>query len=139
MPNIKVWCLLIDHEHKPTFGEPFPVDLNHDDTIHQLKIKIRWGPNSDDLHGTANRIEIWKCKSLKLSAKDSFDQTKEQLGDNGFSGDWNSHFQHFGVAQRVMELQLEDELLLAIGPRKGARYLFLCSMFLTELPMSNIA
>lgn len=63
MEDVEIWCLLIDHDHKSTFGEPFPVSISHGDTIHKLKIKIWGAPNSPDLVVTTNSIEIWKCKS----------------------------------------------------------------------------
>ncbi|KAH9173925.1 hypothetical protein EDB89DRAFT_2068158 [Lactarius sanguifluus] len=64
-----------------------------------------------------NSIQIWKCKSLKLSAKDSFGQTTKQVSDLRFSDEEGSHVQHLGAAQRMMELQLEDnEILLALVP-----------------------
>ncbi len=125
----------------PTFGEPFPEKLHHDDTIHQLKIKIRIGWNKTNLaHLIPNEIEIWRCKTSKLSANDSFDRTKKTLSRLEFD-DEDGDVQHLGVAQRVTELKLQDdELLLALVPRKGTRYLFLYSMFLTELPiMTHIA
>lgn len=88
-----------------------------------------------NLQVTTNRIEIWKCKNLKLSAKDSFGLTKKQLRKFKFSDDESSDVQHLGVAQRVRELQLEDnELLLALVPQDGMQYLSACSGFLTELP-----
>jgi len=117
MADIRVWCLVIDRRYNPTFGEPFPVSIRHDDTIHDLKIKISKAPHRPDFIVDTNSIEIWKCKSLKLSAKDSFGQMKKQLGNLAFSDGEDSHVQHLGAAQRVMELQLEDnEILLAVVP-----------------------
>ncbi|KAI9438121.1 hypothetical protein H4582DRAFT_2057605 [Lactarius indigo] len=104
MPDVQVWCLFIGRNYKgglkPTFGEPFPEILYHDDTIHQLKTKITLG-------------------AFKLSANNSFAGTKMTLSDLSFNDEY-SDFQNIGVAQRVMDLELEDgELLLALVPQKG--------------------
>jgi hypothetical protein len=134
----KVWCLLIDQNHRATFGEPFPVTIGVYETIHDLKIKI-CKPNPPDsrpvLQVSTNQIEIWKCKTLNLSTKVSFSQTKQQLRSFKFSEDENSDVQHMGVSLRMNELALkDDELLLALVPQIGARHLFLFSTLLTELP-----
>jgi len=116
----QVWCLLIDHNYKPTLEEPFPVSLLPVDTIHVLKFTIfeeHMERRSHPAVPYANSLGIWKCKNPKLSAKDPFSQTKEQLDEIRFSGDWKGRVQHLGVAQRVKELELEgDELLLVVMP-----------------------
>jgi hypothetical protein len=64
--NIQIWCLLIDHDYKttPGLGEPFPVSIRRDGTIHELKIVIYKGrPPAHYPGALANSIEIWKCKS----------------------------------------------------------------------------
>ena len=139
MAKNKVWCLLLDHDHMSTFGEPFPVTIDNDDTIHQVKTMIKvWWIKLPDV--TPNHIEIWKCKTSKLSANDSFSLTKRKIGNFKFDDDENSDVEHLGAARRVMEIGLEDcELLLALIPRTGTRCLFLCSVFLTKLPMYHIA
>ena len=113
MADFKVWCLLIDPDHKPSFGEPFPVPTRLVDKVHELKIKIRNERNSNlyPICTFPNRIEIWKCASPKLSAKDSFYQTKEILDEINFSGNWKGHVQHLGPAQKAKELELEDNSL----------------------------
>ena len=139
MAETEVWCLLIDHNHKPTFGEPFPLFIRPDGRIHELKIKIRSIPSAyearPNLQVSTNRIEIWRCKNMKLSAKDSFGLTKKKLRKFKFSEDESSDVQHLGVAQRIKELQLgDDELLLALVPHDGMRQPLICFVFLTELP-----
>jgi hypothetical protein len=119
MAHNKAWCLLIDHDHKPTFGEPFYVPIKYDDTIHDLKVKLKlvWDKIP---HITPNEVEIWRCKTLRLSATDSFSRTKKQLGDVKFDGDENSDAEHLGVAWMVMGLGLQQgEILLALVPRNG--------------------
>ncbi|KAH9032111.1 hypothetical protein EDB84DRAFT_1676627 [Lactarius hengduanensis] len=117
----KVWCLLIDHELKPTFGEPLSEWSELNDTIHDLKIKIKKGASYGDLvHITANRMQIWKCKSLKLSANDPFRRTRKLLKNIKFSYDENSNVQHLAPAQVVMDLgPADDELLLVLVPDIG--------------------
>ena len=135
MANIKVWCLLIDHDLKPTFGEPFPVAIRSADEVHDLKTKIR--QVCDKIYHLApNEVEIWKCKSIKLSAIDSFGLTKKQLNNFKFSDDENSDVDHLGAAREMIGLGLQyGELLLAVVPRRaGTRCSFLCSTFLAELP-----
>jgi len=116
----KVWCLLIDHELKPSFGEPLFEWLGPDGTIHDLKMEIRRGASSDDLFPIiANRLQIWKCKSLKLSANDPFRRTKKLLNKLKFSYDENSDVQHLAPAQIVKDLGLEgDEVLLVVVPNR---------------------
>jgi hypothetical protein len=140
---IVVWCLLIDHSHRATFGEPFPVFIRDDQTTHDLKIKICMKPEPPEsrpiLHVSTNQIEIWKCKTLDLSTKVSFGQTRKQLRSFKFSDDESSDVQHIGVSQKMRELALKDgELLLALVPQNGTRYLFLCSTRLTELPWRKL-
>ncbi|KAH9026590.1 hypothetical protein EDB85DRAFT_2149032 [Lactarius pseudohatsudake] len=115
--DIQVWCLAIDDHYNPIFGEPFPVSVRQDDTIHDLKIKILDTPHSPDFIVYTNTIQIWKCKSLKLSAKDSFGQTTKQVSDLRFSDEEDSPVEYLGAARRMMELQLQDsEILLALIP-----------------------
>ena len=137
-PPTEVWCLLIDRNHRATFGEPFPVYIRGDQTTHDLKIRISTQPGSPetrvDLPVSTNQIEIWKCKSLKLSSRDSFGRTKQQLRSFKFSEDDNSDAQHIGVSQKMRELALQDnELLLVLVPSIGTCYLFLCTTLVTEL------
>lgn len=141
-PPIEVWCLLIDSDHNPTFGEPFPVLIRGDQTTHDLKIKICSRPNSPesrpDLQVSPNQIEIWKGKTLKLSAKDSFSRAKQLLRNVHFFDSENSVVQHVGVAQRIGGLALKDgELLLALVPQVGTLHQFLCSILLTKLTWQN--
>jgi hypothetical protein len=123
--NFKVWCLLIDRDYKASFGEPFPVsDIRPDDTIYDLKNKIKSGLEYDELSGISpNKMEIWKCyggSAKKLCAYDSFGETKKALDSLKFSDERYSNgrirtasqVQHLGVAQSVAQLPLEpDELL----------------------------
>ncbi|KAH8986418.1 hypothetical protein EDB86DRAFT_2832709 [Lactarius hatsudake] len=81
-----VWCLVIDSDHKPTFGEPFPVVVDQNSTIHELKSSIvpRNHPTGSD---------------FKFSDDEPEDSDVQQLG----------------VAQKVKELSLnKDEILLAL-------------------------
>ncbi|KAH9037363.1 hypothetical protein EDB83DRAFT_2514240 [Lactarius deliciosus] len=125
MADIKIWCLVIDHDHHLTFGEPFPVTVRHDDTIHDLKIKIMETQHSPDLHRvvSTNSIEIWTCDSSKsssmLSAKNCVHQTGMQLYELDFSesDEEPRDVWHLGAAQKVIDLELEvDEILLALIP-----------------------
>lgn len=126
MATSKVWCLLIDHTHNPSFGEPFPVYIHRDDTVHELKLKVMiesFNLNRIELvRIPSNEIEIWRCKSLKLSAKDSFGRTKKQLSDFKFSDDEDSDVLHVGVAAQVISpilFRSLDELWLVVVPRIG--------------------
>ncbi|KAF8261044.1 hypothetical protein EI94DRAFT_1789661 [Lactarius quietus] len=120
---ITVWCLLLDNNFKPSFGEPFPVTIDYDGSIHGVKIMIsgtaeppRSRPHLDVF---ANKIEIWKCKRLKLYANAAFGQIKIHLATFRFSYDetQNRDAQHLGVAQKIRELELANyELLLARMP-----------------------
>ncbi|KAI9438120.1 hypothetical protein H4582DRAFT_2057604 [Lactarius indigo] len=125
MTDIKLWCLAIDHNHNPNFGEPFPVTVGRDDTIHDLKIKIMGTQHSPDLHRVVvtNSIEIWHCDSSKsdskLSAKEYFHQTERKIRELNFSesDDEPRDVWHLGAAQKVVDLELEDnEILLALVP-----------------------
>ncbi|KAH8984842.1 hypothetical protein EDB92DRAFT_1463746 [Lactarius akahatsu] len=127
--NLNVWCLLIDEDHEPIFGEPFPVSIRHDDTIHELKVKIQMMWDRHKLsHIPPNDPEIWKCKSLELSARDSFDLTKSQLDDLKFFFDEDSdvpaNVQHLGVAQRMTEFsnRRDDEIWLVVVPQNDADF-----------------
>ena len=132
-----VWCLLIDHDHKPTFGEPFPVSIRLVDTIHELKIRICAEQRSFTTQTVPNCMEIWKFKSSSLSAKESFDETEVKI--LRISSTWSNQVQHLGVALKVKELELRiNEILLAVIPRNGARCLFLCSTSFPELSTSPI-
>jgi hypothetical protein len=121
MSSNKVWCLLIDHDHKPAFGEPFPVSISPDDTVHDLKKKIKAG--YDKLPNISpNELEVWKGKGFprSLSAKYSFGLTKKSLGNFAFCEDGHgySDVQHLVVTQLLVELSLESgELLLVLVPR----------------------
>ncbi|KAH9026594.1 hypothetical protein EDB85DRAFT_2276364 [Lactarius pseudohatsudake] len=125
--NLNIWCLLIDEDHEPIFGEPFPVSIRHDDTIHEIKVKIQMMWNRHKLsHIPPNDLEIWRCKSLELSARDSFDLTKKQLDELKFFDDEDSdvtpNVQHLGVAQRMTEFSRDDEIWLVVVPQNDADF-----------------
>jgi hypothetical protein len=99
-------------------------DIRPDDTIYDLKNKIKSGLEYDELSGISpNKMEIWKCyggSAKKLCAYDSFGETKKALDSLKFSDERYSNgrirtasqVQHLGVAQSVAQLPLEpDELL----------------------------
>ena len=96
-PPIEVWCLFIDKDHNPTFGEPFPVLIRDDQTTHDLKTKIYETPHSPKsqphMKFSTNQIEIWKGKSLK-----TFSRTKELLHNVHFYDNESSAVQQVGVA-----------------------------------------
>ena len=124
--NLKVWCLLIDHNCKAVFGEPFAVSNIHpDDTIYDLKIKIKSGLKNDEelndeLSGLRpNKMEIWMCNPFtfpKLFAYNSFGQTKKVFDRLKFTDDrfLIGHVYHLGVAKSVAELPLESDELLFV-------------------------
>jgi hypothetical protein len=121
MPD--VWCLLIDRNHKPSFGEPINEHLYKDSyTIHDLKYRLKNGDNKSDFqHHTANRIEIWRCNAVKLSNKVSLTRLKELLSHVNFSDgseeERHHDVQHLGAGQTIGEIGLEDdELLLVVVP-----------------------
>ncbi|KAN0139386.1 hypothetical protein V8E53_002887 [Lactarius tabidus] len=130
MSSNKVWCLLIDHDHKPAFGEPFPVSISPDDTVHDLKKKIKAG--YDKLPNISpNELEVWKGKGFprSLSAKCSFGLTKKSLGNFAFCEDGHgySDVQHLVVTQLLVELSLESgELLLVLDRQRinGTSFVF---------------
>jgi len=101
------------------------LSMRSDHTVHDLKIRINEEVGSReewlrDLNVVANRIEIWRCKTLKLFAKDPFYLIKKPLRDFKFSNDEDSDAQRLGAAQKVAELELEDsEILLARVPQQG--------------------
>ena len=114
-----VWCLLIDRDHEPSFGEPIFEWAMHTDSIHQLKLKLKMGDNNGDFDSDspANRIEIWKCKTLKLSHKDTLTRLKGPLSKIKFSEDEDGDVQLLAAGQSMRELGLEaDELLLVVVP-----------------------
>jgi hypothetical protein len=144
-PPITVWCVLLDNNFKPSFGEPFPVTIGYDGTTHEVKIRISGPPEPPQsrphLNVVANKIEIWKCKSLKLSAKAAFGQIKMHLHNFHFSYDetQNHDAQHVGVAQMIRELELENyELLLARMPQSCMRCSFVYPLFHTEHTWQNL-
>ncbi|KAH9060286.1 hypothetical protein EDB87DRAFT_1728586, partial [Lactarius vividus] len=122
----KVWCLLIDHELKPTIGEPLSEWSESNGTIHDLEVTIKQGTGSRDLlRITANRMQIWKCKSLRLSANDPFRRTRKLLQNIKFSYDENNDVQHLAPAQIVKDLEpADDELLLVVVPDIGTLFLY---------------
>ena len=135
-----VWCLLIDHNCQPTFGEPFPVFIIVGETVHEIKTKIVDHRESrPDIKVSTNKIEIWKCKKFKLSAKDSFSLIKSQLCNLKFSDDEDSDVQHLGAAQRTTEFELEDrELLLVLVPKTVRDIYSLTPYHLLSFPGRNL-
>ncbi|KAH9173940.1 hypothetical protein EDB89DRAFT_2068174 [Lactarius sanguifluus] len=114
MATGNVWCLLIDEDHEPNFGEPFSVSIFRSDTIHELKVKILMTWNRHKLsHIPPNDLEIWKCKSLELSSTMST-----------VTRDVAANVQHLGVAQRMMEFSNlgDDEIWLVVVPQNDADF-----------------
>jgi len=118
-----IWCLLIDKEHKPSFGAPFNQYVTNDSsTIHDLKRNLKGGDNKNDFqYGPANRIDVWRCKSVKLSPKDSLTRLKSLLSDVNFSDDSEASseerpgdVQHLTAGQTFSEIGLEDDELLVV-------------------------
>jgi hypothetical protein len=131
MPLIQVWFLLIDHDHKPSFGDPISELAYDEETIHKLKLRLKEGNNKIDFcGGPANRIEIWKCTTLKLSHKDTLNRLKQLLSNITFSDGEDSDIQLLAAGQSVTEVGLKHgELLLAVVPKISMPLCFLCSRF----------
>ena len=111
-----IWCLLIDRDHKPTFGDPIPEWVSDTDSIHQLKLRLKQGNNKEDFYGPpANRIQIWRCKSPKLSPKVSLNHLKEIISNIKFSDGDDSDVQLLSAGQSVAELGLKDDELLLVA------------------------
>ena len=111
-----IWCVLIDHDHKPTFGDLISEWVSDGDSIHQLKLKLKKGNNEEDFYGPpANRIQIRRCKSPKLSLKVSLNHLKEILSNIKFSDGDDSDVQLLSAGQRYAELGLKDDELLLVA------------------------
>jgi hypothetical protein len=62
----RVWFLLIDHDHKPFFGDPIYEWVSDGDSIHRLKLRLKTGNNESDFYrAPANRIEILEVHNLE--------------------------------------------------------------------------
>ena len=118
MPYAYKWFLLIDHNYKPNFGDPFSEWVPENCSVHDLKMKLKDGDNKSDFsHCPANRLRIWKCKTLKLSHKDPLYRLNELLSNIRFSDGEDSDVQLLAAGQTMEELGLkDDELLLVVAP-----------------------
>ncbi|OCB85161.1 hypothetical protein A7U60_g7787 [Sanghuangporus baumii] len=65
---MEVWCLLIDHEKKAAFGDPFSVIVGPDARIQELKKKVKEERTNDLEHVDAARLTVWRCMNPKLLA-----------------------------------------------------------------------
>ncbi|SRR6266702_3880194 len=124
MTDNEIWCLINDHDHKPSFGDPFPEKVHRDDTIHDLKMKIKAGESSSDVaHVDSDKLEMWKCNSLKLTGKYPIGRIEKLLSNVKFSDDKNGEIQRLPTSARVIQLKLEDDgLLLVRVPQRSMQH-----------------
>jgi hypothetical protein len=128
-----VWYILVDFDNIP-FGDPLLVYLGHDESILQLKMRIKEGEYKDKLaHVNAANMEVWKCKSLTLRGV-RHDGIDNLVGRLKFSSDEDSDGQKLAHWDLVIDLRLQkNEPLVVRVQHKGVQRLFLRIMFPAEL------
>jgi hypothetical protein len=66
MAHIRLWYILIRSNNIP-LGEPFRINVGHNDDIQQLKTDMKDGMYKEDLARVKlAEMEVWRCKTLTL-------------------------------------------------------------------------
>ncbi|OCB85752.1 hypothetical protein A7U60_g7103 [Sanghuangporus baumii] len=79
MTDLRVWCLLIDHEKKAAFGDVFSVKVPHDAYVDDLKTKIK--EVRPVALGHVNRVMLTAEEAPKAIKKEDADDGQEQISE----------------------------------------------------------
>ncbi|KAL5478489.1 hypothetical protein ACEPAI_2673 [Sanghuangporus weigelae] len=70
MTGLRVWCLLINHEKKPAFGDVFSVTVGLDACIEDLTEKVKEELPNTHRHVDAAMLTVWKCTDSEIDFGD---------------------------------------------------------------------
>jgi hypothetical protein len=109
---MKVWCLLVDHENRPT-GGLFKVQVSSETDVADLKEMVK--AKAPRLLGDmdAYELDVWKCTD---STNDFLDVSTQECEERVRMVFVANKVQCLGVRRTVATLISDGEVLLVKGP-----------------------
>src|SRR6266705_1596888 len=109
---MKVWCLLVDHENRPT-GGPFQVGVSSETNVADLKKMVK-----DEVPRVlgdidAYELDVWKCTDPAIDFLDVSRQECEKRVRMAFL---DNNVQCLVVRRTVATLISDREVFLVKGP-----------------------
>ncbi|KAL5477030.1 hypothetical protein ACEPAI_3217 [Sanghuangporus weigelae] len=115
MSDLRVWCLLIDHEKKAAFGNAFSVIVGLDACIEDLKEKVKEKRTNVLEHVDAAMLIVWRCTNPILLSEVDEAQLQKDLNNVDFIDETKAG--RLGVGQEIRSLRLfRGEILLIEVP-----------------------
>ncbi|KAL5527000.1 hypothetical protein ACEPAF_8729 [Sanghuangporus sanghuang] len=112
MTDLRVWCLLIDHEKKAAFGDVFSVKVPHDAYVDDLKTKIKEVRPVALGHVNRVMLTVWRCMNPKLLAEVNRAQMEKNLSNVDLTDETKT--EELGPGQEITSLGLSDGEVLLI-------------------------
>ncbi|KAL5484750.1 SQS1_5 [Sanghuangporus weigelae] len=82
MANLRVWCLLIDHEKKAAFGDVFGIEVHSSAYISDLKKKVKEERSVTLSHVDAAMLTVWRCTDSDIDFGDmDLDNFNDRLSE----------------------------------------------------------
>jgi hypothetical protein len=72
--DIRLWCILIDHDFGDILGNVFSVDMSSEGAVADLKTKIKATTDPELAHIPPDRLVVWKCPGLNVRGDDENDE-----------------------------------------------------------------
>jgi hypothetical protein len=114
--DIRLWCILIDHDFGDILGNAFPVDMSSEGAVADLKTKIKAANEYRLAHISPNELVVWKCPGLNLRGDDENDD-EFAARIHGLNFSKKEEAQRLSEARRVSSLGVPpDEMLLVQMP-----------------------
>ncbi|KAL5522871.1 hypothetical protein ACEPAG_8889 [Sanghuangporus baumii] len=119
MADLKVWCLLIDHEKKAAFGNPFSVIVSPNASIEDLAKKVKIERPDVLEHVVPAMLTVWRCTDPSIDFGDIVPNDLNQKLDEVFSPEQRK-VEWLKPKQGVEQLA-EKTLLIEVPVLKGFR------------------
>jgi hypothetical protein len=109
---MKVWCLLVDHENRPT-GGPFKVQVSPETDVADLKKMVKDEVSPLLADAAAAELDVWKCTDPTIDFLGVGRQECEELVKTAFV----DNMVQFCVVRRTVATLISDGgVLLVKGP-----------------------
>lgn len=113
---MKVWCILIDHENRPT-REPFQVGVSSETNVAGLRKLVKDEASHLLADTDACDLEVWKCTDSTTNFLDASPEVVVEQVSKAFS---DRRVKKLGARLAVAKLIISDEEALLVKLPSGS-------------------